>query len=148
MMLTYQWTQQASFQWTRIDMLLVLLDEIIRVLGELNDSCDQAAKRQNNQHDGAGSDDTHSWRRAELLVGALMSGVNLEAGTVAISCLRLYEFVHHVVHNRKREKLAAAIKVVQTIREGFQAVRQHAIELEREGAIPPLEVSLTCSLTA
>lgn len=139
-MLPYEWTQQASFRWTRIDMLLGLLDEIVRVLKELEASNGEPLKP-------ASVAEEQKWRRAQLLLAALISGVNPELGEVALSCLRLYEFVHRAVVTRQREMLAGARQALETIRSAFEAVRRDAIELERQGVIPPLgsDAGLVCS---
>ena len=42
----------------------------------------------------------------------------------------------------------AARRALETLREGFEAVRPEALRLEREGAIPPLERTHCVEATA
>lgn len=132
-MVSYQWAQQALFQWTRIDMLLALLEETLRVLQSLQ------------QHTQTGKITTveretdRLWQRGRLLVGALLSGVNPQVGETGRLCLRLYEFVLHVLEQKRLDSLSGAIEVLRTLQEAFQAVRAEAIALERNGEIPSLD---------
>ena len=133
-MVSYHWTQQAPFQWTRVDMLLALLEETIRVLETLQ----QAIER---EKDGAREEaQTEAlWQRGRLLVAALLSGVYPESGEPGWLCWRLYEFVLHVVEQRQVDSLAGALQVLRTLFEAFQTIRPEAVSLERTGAIPGLD---------
>ncbi|GBD37154.1 hypothetical protein HRbin36_02284 [bacterium HR36] len=133
-MTPYQWTQQASFQWTRVDIVLALLEEAICVLHEL-----QAVSRKGAEKDTDAC--RRLWQRAELLIAGLISGVNPEIGEVAASFLRLYEYAHHAVSNRQWRELPGVVQVLDTLRSGFEAVREAAIEMERDGVIPPVGTS-------
>ncbi|MCS7168137.1 MAG: hypothetical protein RMI91_03595 [Gemmatales bacterium] len=141
-MVTYQWAQQASVQWTRIDMLLALLEETIRVLKEL------LRLEDNEQTKEVRKETQWLWHRSQLLVAALISGVNPALGEVAISCLRLYEYVHYVVQNRKVGELAGAVRILETIHSGFESIRHEAVNLERQGLLPPLWATSSWELTA
>jgi len=136
--LAYQWAQQLTYQWTRVDTVLALLEETVRTLRDL------AASR---TEEGAEPPE-RKWRRAELLLAGLISGVDVRAGEVAYQFLRLYEYVHYVVANRRRTELERAAQILDTLRSGFAAVREQAIELERQGVIPPAGTNSQCAITA
>jgi hypothetical protein len=133
-MVSYQWTQQAPFQWTRIDMLLALLEETIRVLETLQ----QTVAGQGDQAQREAQTEA-LWQRGRLLVGALLSGVYPESSEPGWLCWRLYEFVLHVLEQRRVDSLAGALQVLRTLFEAFQAIRPEAVSLERTGAIPGLD---------
>ncbi|MDW8223866.1 MAG: hypothetical protein RMJ82_13045 [Gemmatales bacterium] len=141
-MLAYQWLEQASARWTRLDMLLALLDETIRVLETLAQPEPQEPGREPSP------DQERQWQRAELLLAVLISGVNPTLGEVAVACLRTYEYVYHIVRHRKTNQLPSAVNVLATIRSGFEAIRSEANELERQGVIPSLAASSSWGVVA
>jgi flagellar secretion chaperone FliS len=66
----------------------------------------------------------------------------------AVNFLRLYEFVAHQMMLGTVESIDAAVKVLTPLREGFEAVRDQAVSLEMQGAIPPLDQARLVSVTA
>jgi flagellin-specific chaperone FliS len=107
--------------------------------------------------------------RAESAAAALAAGDESAAGTAAaqlqmivaaftselsaddplsVNLLRLYEFVAHSASELTIESMQAAAKVLGTLREGFQAIRDEALRLEREGHLPPLDQTRMVLATA
>jgi flagellar protein FliS len=107
--------------------------------------------------------------RAQAAVAALSAGDTTAAGTaaaqvqmivaaftadlsaddpLAVNLLRLYEFVAHSAAELTPESLQAAAKVLDTLREGFYAIRDEALRLERDGHLPPLDQTRTVLATA
>jgi flagellin-specific chaperone FliS len=124
--------------WPRVDLLLTLYDKAIAQLEE-----GIAALRKA---------DTESARavflKARLTVLGLAAGAVPQSGVVADNLLRLYEFVLHAFQEGNLEKLNGALKVLKTLREGFEGIRSEAIQLERAGEIPPANLSTSITVVA
>lgn len=116
--------------WTRIDLLLALYD---KALGRL-DGADDALRA------GDESGATTLLIKTQLILNALASGVDVSVDPErGANMLRLYEFAANEIRTPRAEGVANARKVLRTLREGFEAVRAEANELERTGAIPAAE---------
>jgi flagellin-specific chaperone FliS len=122
--------QEEVANWTRADLLLALFDKSLERLDRAEASLlagDEIAA-------------TGQLAKAQLSVMALASGVNVEANPESgTNMLRLYEFVVNELRKPRVEGIANARKVLRTLREGFEAIRAEANELERAGQIPPLD---------
>ncbi len=118
--------QDEPTGWTRMDMLLALYDKALErldraqaalVAGDPGTALPQLAKTQ-------------------LIVTELAAGVRVEVNPEAnTNMLRLYEFVAHALARATVEGIESSRKVLRTLREGFEAVRTEANELERSGRI-------------
>jgi flagellin-specific chaperone FliS len=121
--------QQGAAGWTRIDMLLALYDGLIDRLRQAVTALEA------NDAGTAGP----MLMRAQTLVMELLAGVNPEAGDPSSrDLLRLYDFIANAIAQGDRRQLESAIRVLVTLREGFQGIRAEAAQLERDGVIPPL----------
>ena len=131
--------QLAVTASTRIDLLLALYDGAIeRVTAALN--CLRAG-------DSNGAV-THI-ARAQLIVSGLSSGVvPQQAPELCANILRLYEYVAHRLTQANIAALSSALEVLGNLRDGFQAIRTEAINLERAGHIPPVTADSTVSSLA
>jgi flagellin-specific chaperone FliS len=122
--------QEELANWTRADLLLALFDKSLERLDRAE------ALLQAGDPIGA----TSLLAKAQLTVMGLASGVNVEVNPEnGTNMLRLYEFVVHELRQPRAEGIANARKVLRTLREGFEAIRDEANELERRGQIPPLD---------
>jgi flagellar biosynthetic protein FliS len=125
----YQRTEPST-GWTRIELLLALYDGALERLDRA-----EAALKAGNTNAATGL-----LSRIQLIVSELAAGVvlegNEEAGT---NMLRLYEYVTHELRSPRVEGIANARKVLRTLREGFEAIRGEANELERSGKLAPAE---------
>jgi flagellin-specific chaperone FliS len=120
--------QQTTPSWTRIDMLLALFDGGV-------ERCEQALAARERQ------DDKEAKRlllKARLIVCGLASGVIHDGDPVTTNILRLYEFCLHALDRGGAEDIQGAVKVLRILREGFQRIRPEAVNLERQGVIPPV----------
>jgi flagellin-specific chaperone FliS len=120
--------QQQEAGWARIDLLLALYDGAIerlhRAVAALRRGDDAAAGP--------------PLARAQLLVLQMAAGINLDVGDPSSpNLLRLAEFCVHAIASRGPDKIEAAARCLETTREGFRAIRDEAVRLERSGAIPP-----------
>jgi flagellin-specific chaperone FliS len=129
--------QQAEPNWTRIDMLLALYDGAIQ-------RCEQALEALDKQ-----DEKTAQARliKARLIVMGLVSGVVAD-DEVTTNILRLCEYVLHVLEKGGRDNVRAALNVLRILRDGFQKIRPEAAELERQGAIPPINTTSTVRMLA
>lgn len=116
--------------WTRIDLLLALYDKALERL----DRAEAALKA------GQTTVATGELAKTQLILTALVSGVRPEVNPdYAGNILRLYEYVSNQLRFVKYENIMNARKVLRTLREGFDAIRDEANRLERSGQIPAAE---------
>jgi len=113
--------------WTRVDMVLALLDGAIRRF-------EQAAER--FEHGDVTKAAAHLLR-GQRIVLELIAGIDLRYGELPKRLRDLYAYVLRLSTERQPAALADACKLLQTIREGFEGIRAEAEELERRGEIPP-----------
>jgi flagellar secretion chaperone FliS len=119
--------QDEVVGWTRMDLLLALYDKALERLDRA-----EAAIR---------ADDAATalpqLAKTQLIVTELASGVRVEVNPEAnTNMLRLYEFVANELVKATPAAIENARKVMRTLREGFEAVRAEANELERTGRLP------------
>ena len=113
--------------WTRIDLLLALYDGALERL----DKAEVALR------DGNVSDALPLLTRVQLIVSAMASGVRPDVNEeMATNMLRLYEYVSHELSQPRVEGIVNARKILRTLREGFEAIRDEANDLERSGRLP------------
>jgi flagellin-specific chaperone FliS len=114
--------------WTRMDLLLALYDKALERL----DRAEAAL--------AAGDPGTAlpQLAKTQLIVTELASGVRVEVNPEAnTNMLRLYEYVAHELAKATPAAIENARKILRTLREGFEAVRAEANEMERSGRLPP-----------
>jgi flagellar biosynthetic protein FliS len=111
---------------SRIDLLLALYDGALARL-------DKAAMALSN---GDVPVATPYLAKAQLIVAELAAGVRVEVNEeVGANMLRLYEYVVNELRTPRPANVANAKKVLTTLREGFEAIREEANRLEREGQL-------------
>ncbi|MFM8273117.1 MAG: flagellar export chaperone FliS [Gemmata sp.] len=113
--------------WSRIDLLLALYDKALERL----DRAEAAL--------AAGDPGTAlpQLSKTQLIVTELASGVRVEVNPEAnTNMLRLYEYVVSEITQATPAAIENARKVLRTLREGFEAVRHEANQLERTGRLP------------
>ncbi len=129
--------QQGYSTWLRIDMLLALYDGAIE---KLEAACAALRKR-----------DTAAAKplvdRARLILAGMISAVDAGQGEMGLQFLRLYEFVNHSLAQGRLKDVDGALKVLKTLREGLQAIRPQAVEMERSGQIPPADALTKVEMT-
>ncbi len=128
-----KYQEQTSPSWTRIDMLLALYDGAVergeQALAALEQNDAKTAKNR--------------LVKARLIVMGLVSGVVADGDPVTTDILRLYEFALHMLEKGGAEDIRAALNVLRILREGFQKIRPEAVNLERQGKIPPINNTST-----
>src|SRR5260370_31028014 len=75
-------------------------------------------------------------QRAQMLLGGLAAGVVPDSGEVADNCLRLYEFALKRLDSGTLAAVDDVLRVLRPLHEGFQGIRDDAVQLERAGEIP------------
>ncbi len=125
----HAYRRQQEVTGTRIDLLLSLYDGAIERLETARDLLRQ----------GNAAAAQPLLVRVQMIVLGLAAGVNLEVGDPSSpALLQLYEFSIHALGSGKVEDVEAVLRCLDTVREGFRAIRDEAVRLERSGAIPPL----------
>jgi flagellin-specific chaperone FliS len=114
---------------TRIDLILSLYEQALERLGKAEKLFEEDA-------------DSVLAKTLATQVQTIVAG--MAAGIVAkdplsVNFHRLYEFVTHRLAEPSLGNLRDAAKVLRTLREAFESVRDAAVQLEREGAIPPID---------
>jgi flagellin-specific chaperone FliS len=130
--------QHPKANQTRIDVLLDLFEAALNRLAGAREALAQG------DHTAA----EPLLARAQILVEAIASGLDLSRGELPHNLLRLYEFAVHSIRKGDLESIDAALKVMHTLNEGFQAIRAEAVDLERKGIIPPLQEGPTLQALA
>ena len=129
--------QQAYSSWLRIDMLLALYDGAIAKL--------EAARTALTANDQPGA--RKILEQARLVLAGLVSAVDPNRGDLAAQFLRLYEFVNYAIGVGDLRNVDGALRVFRTLREGLEAIRPEAADLERRGEIPPADALPKVRLT-
>lgn len=125
--------------WTRMDLLLALYDKALERL----DRAEVAIRA------GDPATALPQLAKTQLIVTELASGVRVEVNPEAnTNMLRLYEYVAHELVKATPEAIESARKVLRTLREGFEAVRAEANELERAGRLAPMAAAQALVATA
>lgn len=84
----------------------------------------------------------------QLIVTSLSTGSAGDTDASAVRFLRIYEFVSHQVTVGAIENIEAARRVLTPLLEAFEAIREHAIRLEQQGVLPPLDRESLVSVSA
>ncbi len=125
----YRRLDEAVHQ-TRMDSLLALLDKALERLDKA-----EAALRTGNTAAAV-----PEIAKAQLIAVALATGVRPHVNTeINMTILRLYEFAVRHLTAPSLEGIATARTALRTLRDGFEPMRAEANDLERVGAIPPLD---------
>lgn len=128
--LAYRQTQSQAVAGTRIDLLLALYDKAVERLTSAEDSL-------------LGGDRPHALpliAKAQLIVMELAAGIRTDVDpTMGTNMLRLYEFVTHELAAGGIDNLRNVLRVLTTLRDGFRAVRDEAVTLEKTGRIPAVD---------
>ncbi len=129
---------KKSSALTRVDTILALYEGAIRCVESARDALQQnnAFKAYPLLMDG------------QLYVSGLAAGLDLDRLDATADLLRLFEFVAHSIQLGTPDKLEAAAKVLKNLRDGYQQIRPEAIQLERSGAIPPIDSAPMVRATA
>ena len=131
--------RQPDAPQTRIDLLLALYDSAI---GRLRDATAALAE---NRADDVG---LHIGK-AQLVLSEIVAGIRPEANPeLAGNLYYLFEYVTHQLATPTADSLASAVKILSEIKEGFEAIRTEAIELERGGQVPPVRAAESLAVTA
>jgi flagellar protein FliS len=126
-----------SSGWTRADMLLALFDGACERL-ELAAAALRADDRMTAMR---------LLTRAELIVCALAGGVD-PAYKLAGQTLHLYGLASRAISAATLEETEAALRILRSMRQGVERIRDEAVRLEREGVIPPVRNSGLVHTTA
>jgi flagellar secretion chaperone FliS len=74
--------------------------------------------------------------KAQLIVAELAAGVRIEVDEeMGANVLRLYEFVANELRTPRLANVRNAKKILTTLREGFEGVREEANRLEKSGEL-------------
>lgn len=118
--------QEHAAGITRIDLVLALYDKALERLTRA-----EAALAAGDAPAAVGQ-----LVKVQMTVAELAAGVRLEANPEAgANLLRLYEYVANELRTPRVEGVRAARKVLTTLREGFDGVREAANALERSGQV-------------
>lgn len=121
---TYEQNNLTS--WTRVELLLALYDRTILELQRMQEAIVNGRQEDIQQHRV----------KAHKLVVELVAGVDPDQGEIAVNTHRLYTYVNMRITEGEADGLRSAIRVMESLREGYREIRADAIELESTGAIP------------
>jgi flagellin-specific chaperone FliS len=125
---TQAYRQNQNVGMSRVDLILALYDGVIERL-------EKARVALASDPDKA----RELLAQCQVVIGAIAGGVVSGADQVAGNFLRLYEYVVHCLHDGGDGRIQDALAVLRILRQGFQQARTQALELERQGQIPPLD---------
>jgi flagellar secretion chaperone FliS len=123
---------------TRIDLILALYRKALENLGRAREALTQ------QKPDAA----RPLLAQTQLMVSAMATELPAYRDDASMNFLRLYEFVAHQMNLATVESVDAAVRVMTPLLKGFEAVREEALDLERRGAIPPLDKARLVSVKA
>lgn len=119
-----------STAWTRIEMLLALYAKAIEHV--------EAAQRALN--DGQAAPHVLHRTRAATLIVAIRSGIDAQADS-QFKIDQLCEYMQRAVGIGDEKHLASTLKILKELHEAFDGIRDQAVQLERDGKIPPLPLA-------
>ncbi len=113
--------------WTRIDMLVAIYDRGI------------AAIVRAEQAELLKDDKLYAEKmiEAQKCILAIHGGLRPDEYEIAFDIARLLNFVLLCLEEKKYQD---AVKILDNLRSGFEAIHDEAVELERQGQIPPIEL--------
>ena len=123
---------------TRIDLILTLYRRALRNLERARAALTQ------EQADAA----RPLLLQTQLIVASMAAELPAYRDEAAINFLRLYEFVAYQMKVGTIDSVDASVRVLTPLLKGFEAVREQATALERQGAIPPLDQARFVSVKA
>lgn len=129
--------KQQNINWNRIDMLLLLYRETERSLRCGIDALHAA--------DQAGF--ALSQVRTLRLLLAIIDGVDQHQDSLTGNIYQLCLFIFQQVSRENLDGLENGLRVLITLKEGFEAIEEEARKLEADGEIPPLDFDLDGILT-
>ena len=129
--------KQRHVGTTRIDHILILYDEAL-------DRLDRAEK---GLQAGNASTANTAASQVQMIVTGLAAGMTA-SDPLSIDLLRLYEFVTDRLSRPSVENLRDSAKVLRTLREAFESIRDEARRMEREGLLPPMDRTHDIQMTA
>ncbi len=111
---------------SRIDLLLALYDGALARLG----------KAEMALTNGDVPVATPYMAKAQVIVSELAAGVRVEVDEeMGTNMLRLYEFVVNELRTPRLANVKTAVKILTTMREGFEGIREEANRLEQSGEL-------------
>jgi flagellar secretion chaperone FliS len=74
--------------------------------------------------------------KAQLIVSELAAGVRVDVDEeMGVNMLRLYEYAVHEMKTPRSANVCNAIRVLETLRDGFEGIKDEAIRLEKSGQL-------------
>lgn len=126
--------QSQLHGWTRIDMLIALYDRAIASIRALAEGSSTSLPI-----------DAEKFLDAQKCLLAIHAGLKPEESEIAFNVARLIHFVSGELTARRCDN---AVSILESLRNGFDAVREEATRLEMEGKIPSLENSQSLNTVA
>jgi flagellar protein FliS len=114
---------------TRIDTILGLYDQALNKIAAAADALGRNDLATAQSHMNKGS----------IAISGLVCAVQGRTDELSCNFLRLYAFVTRRMTELTPESASAAKQILETLREGFEAIRPEALRLERAGVIAPLD---------
>lgn len=133
----FAYQRSAAAAWSRIDLLLTVYDVGLQ--------CAQAALQ------AARSGDLEAMTRQRLrfyrVLLQILDGLDGEHVTSRnIQRLALYLFDRS--NDGGEDDWLSIVRVLQTLRDGYAAIREEAVQLEEQGVIPPVDCVAAVNLSA
>ncbi len=125
-----KYRQISSRSWTRVDMLLVVYDQVVSAL---NDGVRRLREDRTTELPAVRL-------RAMRTLLAIADGLDLNQGDVPNQVLRLVEYSLEQIKSHSADAWLSAAEVINKLREGFQEIQEQARKDECEGKIPALDV--------
>ena len=111
---------------TRIELLLTMFDVALARL-------EKAAQALTN---GDVPIATPYLAKTQLIISEMAAGVRIDIDeAMGLNMLRLYEYAVHEIKTPRLQNVRNAIKVLSIVREGFEGIRDEAIQLEKSGQL-------------
>lgn len=129
--------KRRAQSWARIDMLLALYHSGISSISLAIDAAKGSDEVAANQHR----------LKAMSVIHGIMAGLDMKDSEITQSIGRLCEFISHALQDGSIHNLEVAKKVLSTLRDGFAAIREEAIELEENGTIAGVDLESAFNLT-
>lgn len=127
--------KQRLHGWTRADMLVEMYRAAIRNV----DAAIHLIEAGDPAH-------THMRHRAVRVIAELFCGLDLSQGEVPVRIAQLCEYCSHCVADGNVEKLQSARKILLTLCESFEGIRDEAAVLEKQGKIPAIDAIPTVAV--
>lgn len=119
--------QNQMSGWTRVDMLIAIYDRTIvavKVMAEAENSNSKSF--------------LENYLDVQKCLLTIHAGLKPDDDETAFNVARLIHFVSVLLEKRDYDN---AVRILETLRNGFEAVREDATRLELEGKIPPLDLT-------